>query len=115
MKTFYDLTVFDTANKLTVVVELVKHHDPQFTFTINDIPVTDTAKFDLLDNLVFKCTVSTGAIEIAKITINQKEIMPVYLHLANPATNWVTDYWELTILQPFYPWYHQITGQGWIA
>jgi hypothetical protein len=115
MKTFYEVMDFDTSEKLTVSVELIKHNDPKYEFTINSKPLMKLAKFDLLDTLTFRCIVSQGAIEIAKITINDKEVMPIYLHLSDPKTSWITDSWTLTIPGPFYPWYHQITGQGWIA
>ena len=49
------------------------------------------------------------------VTINKKEVMPIYLNQADPKTNWITDNWTLTVPGPFYTWYHQITGQGWIA
>jgi hypothetical protein len=115
MKTFYDLMDFDTRDKLNVSVHLIKHNNPKYIFTVNDVEVSNTVKFDLLDSLSFKCSVTDGAIEVAKIAINDKEVMPIYLHLADPATNWITSNWEFTIPGPFYPWYHQITGQGWIA
>lgn len=117
MKNFYELTVIDLDNRLEVDIELIEHNNPDYKFTVNGLPVVSHMRFAfcLLDELKFVCTVARGAVEVAKITVNNKEIMPVYLHLANPATNWITDTWELTIPSPFYPWYHQITGQGWIA
>lgn len=115
MKNFYEVMDFDTSEKLVVSVELIKHDNAKYEFTINGKPVTKIAKFDLLDTLIFDCVVSQGAVEIAKIAINDKEVMPIYLHLAKPKTSWITDSWTLTIPGPFYPWLHQITGQGWIA
>ena len=116
-KNFYEIAVIDTDNQLEVVVELAEHHNAEYTFTVNDLPVVSHMRFAfcLLDELTFNCKVGNGAIEIVKITINGYEILPKYQHLCTPPTAWVTDSWHLHIPQPFYPWYHQITGQGWIA
>lgn len=56
------------------------------------------------------------AVEIINFSIDGYEILPKYLNWANPATNYLdfTGIWRLEIPN-FYPWYHQITGQGWIA
>jgi hypothetical protein len=115
MKNFYEITVIDINNQLEVQVELVKHNDPDFAFTVNRTPYQSKMYFGLLDEICFSCKVNTGAIEVAKIIINGHEVMPIYQHLAEPATNWITTMWEFTVPSPFYPWYHDITGQGWIA
>ena len=117
-KNFLEITDIDISNQLLISIELVTHNDPKYIFTVNDIPLLTnigTFKLDLLSDIEFKCTTQTGAVEVAKITINGKEIMPVYQHLADPATSWITHNWKFFIPGPFYPWYHQITGQGWIA
>lgn len=117
MKNFYEVTVIDIENQLKVEIELIEHDNPEYTFTVNDLAVVShlTFAFCLLDELQFKCKISNGAVEVAKIIINGLEVLPKYQHLANPATNWITTDWELTIPAPFYAWYHNITGQGWIA
>jgi hypothetical protein len=117
MKNFYEITVIDIDNQLEVEVELIEHDSPVYTFTVNDLPVVSSIRFAfcLLDEFKFCCDVTSGAIEIAKIAINGHEILPKYQHLATPPTAWITNSWHLHIPQPFYPWYHQITGQGWIA
>jgi hypothetical protein len=117
MKNFYDLTIIDVSDKLKVKIKLIEHKQPEYVFTVNEWSVGTYAllNFGLLDNLKFKCEVQKGAVEIEKITINDKEVLPLYLHLAEPKTSWITDTWCFEINQPFYPWYHKITGQGWIA
>ena len=118
MKNFLDLTDIDTANLLKVTVELELHNDPVYTFSINDIPVNDTAItlcFDLLDTLKFNCWVESGAVEITNIRVNNQTILPLYLNRAVPPTSWITGSWEFSIDKPFYVWIHEITGQGWIA
>jgi hypothetical protein len=117
MKSFYDTTVIDISNKLNVVIKLIEHNSPEYIFTVNSLPVKGSAeyKFGLLDNLQFHCNVEKGAVEVELIMINERQVMPLYLHLAEPKTSWITDDWCFEINEPFYPWYHQITGQGWIA
>jgi len=40
------------------------------------------------------------------VTIDNVEILPKYRHLCNDGM--------LTISEPFYNWYHQVSGQGWL-
>jgi hypothetical protein len=40
------------------------------------------------------------------VTVDGVEILPKYQHLA------VND--RLTISEPFYRWYHRVSGQGWL-
>lgn len=56
------------------------------------------------------------AVEIVSLTIDNHVIMPLYLGHASPPTNYLdfTGSWSLKISN-FYPWIHEITGQGWIA
>lgn len=115
MKNFLDITAIDIANQLRVEIELIEHNNPDFAFTVNGIPYQSRMYFGLLDQICFSCEISNGAVEVARITINGHEVLPIYLHLATPATNWITSPWSFEIAEPFYPWYHQITGQGWIA
>jgi|688.fasta_scaffold05584_20 hypothetical protein len=118
IKNFYNLLAIDTANKLTVEIVLQPHDLAKYLFTVNNQTVDNQnliLYFDLFDSFHFNCSVTTGAVEVTRIAINGHEIMPVYLHLAQPNTNWITNNWELCVPGPFYPWYHKITGQGWIA
>lgn len=117
MKNFYEVTVIDIDNKLEVEVELIEHDNPEYTFTVNDLSIVPhlTFAFCLLDELQFRCNINKGAVEVARITINGKEVLPIYQHLAKPATNWITTDWEFNIPSSFYAWYHEITGQGWTA
>ena len=115
MKNFLDITAIDLNNLLEVEIELIEHNSPVYTFTVNNLPATSKMYFGLLDELQFCCTISNGAVEVAKISINGHEVLPIYQHLAKPATNWITTDWEFAVPSPFYSWYHSITGQGWIA
>lgn len=40
------------------------------------------------------------------VTVDGIEILPKYQHLAVDG--------KLTISKPFYQWYHQVSGQGWL-
>ena len=40
------------------------------------------------------------------VTVDGIEILPKYWHLAVDG--------KLTISKPFYQWYHQVSGQGWL-
>jgi hypothetical protein len=115
MKNFSDITAIDINNQLEVDIEIIKHNDPDFAFSVNGIPLESKMYFGLLDQIRFSCKISKGAVEVARITINGKEVLPIYQHLATPATNWITADWEFVVPALFYPWYHEITGQGWIA
>lgn len=52
----------------------------------------------------------------AKLVIDGYEILPKYQHLASPTTCYINsnDVWQFKI-NNFYPWLHEITGQGWVA
>lgn len=56
-----------------------------------------------------------NALELS-LTIDGYEVLPLYQHLANPPTAYLdfNDEWTLQIPN-FYPWYHEVTGQGWIV
>lgn len=114
-KNFSDITAIDTNNLLQVEIALIEHNNPTYCFTVNDLSMKSQMYFNLLDSLHFCCKINNGAVEIAKISINGNEVLPKYQHLANPKTNWITGEWSFVIPQPFYPWYHTITGQGWTA
>jgi hypothetical protein len=118
MKNFSDIMAIDTSNLLEVYIEIKEHNNADYVFAINKKPLMTKSvflKFDLLSSIDLTCKIKMGAVEVVKLLINNKEILPIYQHHARPATNWITTDWELTIPGPFYPWYHEITGQGWTA
>jgi len=115
MKNFLDLTDIDTKEKLVVDIQLKEHNNPVYVFTLNDRTI-NTVKhnktLDLLDNIDAKCFIEKGAVEIERFSVNGFEVLPIYLHSANPPTSWITTNWEFSIPAPFYLWKHHITGQG---
>lgn len=50
-----------------------------------------------------------------KLTVDDKEIIPLYQHLASPPTSYFdkSGTWQLR-LPSFYAWYHNESGEGWI-
>jgi hypothetical protein len=115
MKNFSDITDINLEQKLKIQIEFLEHNNPVYLFKLNGLPIQKIMHLGLLDHLHFSCLISQGAIEIVKICVNTKEILPLYLNRANPPTNWITQNWQFNIDKPFYPWYHEITGQGWTA
>jgi hypothetical protein len=117
-KSFLDITAIDTDNQLQVAIELAVHDHAVYNFCVNGIPLRSANSVvcvDLLSTIQFDCQVQTGAVEIVRIAVNGKEVMPIYLNQSDPPTSWITDTWTLAIPEPFYPWYHWVTGQGWTA
>ena len=117
MKHFSDVMAIDMTARLHVTVRLIPHN-AKFIFTINDIIHTDnefSVRLDLMEPIELSCAVQSGAVEIADISVNGNQILPIYLNLATPATSWITDKWNFNIDRPFYHWHHDITGQGFIA
>lgn len=53
---------------------------------------------------------------IVSLTIDDINIIPMYQNQAIPPTNYIdfNSTWAIKI-PSFYPWYHELTGQGWIA
>jgi len=113
----------NTARGLEVRLELRNHGNIEYRFRINGHLVLDpdtTWYFDLLSPIHLHCLVSASngaALEIAKFTVNGLEVLPLYQHLAQPGRTWLDQegVWDLVIPKPFYPWYHEISGQGWVA
>lgn len=115
MKNFSDITDINLENKLKIQTELLEHNNPVYVFRLNGLPIQKTMYIGLLDHVHLSCEITQGSIEIVKICVNDKEILPLYLNRADPPTNWITQEWRFDIEKSFYLWYHEITGQGWIA
>jgi len=128
MKNFYEATA--TRSELTIGVRLilipigedipceVKINDEVvFNETLSSIK-TIAGEVTLIDPISFAVRIQRQHPQAVKLVlaIDDKEIIPKYQHLAQPATDYLdsNDVWTLDI-PSFYPWYHTITGQGWIA
>lgn len=129
MKNFSELTAIKPTLMLDISLLLVAVDQCDYTVIINGETVstgllTSSAEFKKQIELTEVIDISISvknrqhpqAIIISGLYIDGYEVMPTYQHLAMPPTNYIdfTGVWSLTIPN-FYPWYHEITGQGWTA
>lgn len=125
IKTFSDLTAIDVRRKLIVSLQLQKHGRTQSIVKLNDYVITADQhqfEFDLFDPIKLEIELldfaeGTSGIEIVNFSVNGLEVLPKYQHLASKPTNYIDflGVWSFQMLPPFYIWYHQISGQGFIA
>lgn len=123
IRTFSDVLDINTQDRLQVRLVVVPHGNIHYRMRLNGQLISEsdtTHTFDLLSSVYLKCRVidsNGGAVEIKLLSINGQEVLPRYQHLACPPTAWIdqTGIWEFTITHPFYPWFHAISGQGWVA
>ena len=121
IKTFSDVLDIKTRDQLQIRLVIRVHGAIHYRLRLNGHLITDLDteySVDLFSPVNLKCTVidaNQGAVEIKLLTVNDTEILPRYQHLANPQTAWITSNWEFDIHESFYPWFHRISGQGWIA
>lgn len=123
IKTFSDILDIKTQDQLQVRLVIMPHGDIHYRMRLNGHLVSDlesTHSLDLFAPINLKCRVidaNGGAVEIQMLSVNDTEVLPKYQHLANPQTAWIdkNGLWEFNISGSFYPWYHKISGQGWIA
>jgi hypothetical protein len=127
MKNFYDSTVIKPTLTLDVVITLTPVGQCPCIVLINDKEIynnklTEVTVLQHSHSLTDPLTISIIVVRInpeavvVDITVDGLLVIPLYQHLANPPTNYINsnDTWSFSI-PSFYPWYHEITGQGWIA
>lgn len=127
MKNFYEATVTKHTLNLAVSLTLtpvgklpclVKINGATvFEDTVSDTTVIDHAirLEDPIDINIQIYRHHPDAV-IISLTADGIEILPRYLHLAVPPTNYLDQSGSWTFKIPsFYPWLHEITGQGWIV
>lgn len=123
IKTFSEILDIDTADQLQIKLIVAVHGDINYRMRLNGHLITDLNTeytMDLFSPINLTCTVidhCNGAVEIKLLTVNNIEVLPKYQHLASLHTAWIdhNGIWEFQTQSPFYPWYHEISGQGWIA
>ena len=123
IKTFSDILDIDTQDQLQLHLVIESHGNIHYRMRLNGHLISDantTYTVGLFSTVNLKCTVfetNGGAVEIKLLAINGQEVLPKYQHLAQPSTAWIDQEgtWEFVIDQPFYPWFHKISGQGWLA
>ena len=135
MKNFYEATVIKPNLKLSCCLSLKVTHDSmpciikvnsQTIFEDDASGQTQLISEHHLDFQLFLTDPIEISIQLidrqhpnaveARLVIDGYEILPKYQHLASPATCYIdsNDLWQIKI-DNFYPWYHEVTGQGWIA
>lgn len=120
---FSDIMAINPAKQLKVHLILATHGTLDYTVNLNDQPITELESvtcLNLFDNIDLKIVVNenknNAAVEIRSFKINEKEVLPLYQHLASENTCWIRQgEWNYYITSPFYTWYHNASGQGWIA
>jgi hypothetical protein len=123
IQTFSDVLDINTQDQLQVRLVIVPHGNVHYRMRLNGhlIAEADTIHtFDLLSSVHLKCRIidaNGGAVEIKLLSVNGTEVLPRYQHLAQLPTAWIdqTGTWQFDISSPFYPWFHAISGQGWVA
>jgi hypothetical protein len=129
MKNFSEATVIRSELDLHVSMILAPVADCGCTVMVNGLtlhqgsliyPITLDTHVALTDEIVIEIAVQNRqhpqAIIISDIRIDGYEIMPKYQNLASPPTNYLDKNGTWTFkISSFYPWYHELTGQGWIA
>ena len=101
----------------SVPCQVIINELTHFNNTINNI-TTINCQFSLNETINISIKIQRqhpDAVQIV-LQIDGHEVLPKYQHLASPPTDYLdfNDVWTLQIPN-FYTWYHQITGQGWIA
>ena len=127
MKNFYDSTVIKPTLKLDVVITLTPVGQCPCIVLINDGVIYNNKlteltvlqnSHSLIDplNISINVTRQHPDAVIVDITVDGFPIIPLYQHYAQPPTDYIdiNGIWVLAIPN-FYSWYHEITGQGWIA
>jgi hypothetical protein len=122
IKNFSQLMDIDSTDKISIDVINSIDGNPDYTLTVNGktiLPGSHSVSVGLFDNIIIKCEKKSvhGDIQIKRLTINDKIILPRFNHLAKDSTNIITKpgTWSLVIHQPFFTWYHKVSCHGWIA
>jgi hypothetical protein len=123
IKTFSDILDIDTRDQLQVRLVIEPHGSVHYRMRLNGHLISDldtTYNLSLFSVVKLRCEIfdtSPGAVEIKLLSINGQEVLPKYQHLATPPTAWIDQpgSWEFFIDKSFYPWFHAISGQGWVA
>jgi hypothetical protein len=126
MKNFSDITAIDISQSLDLRIEYKLHGHCEAMVIVNDDtllqPGVTNMTIGLFEAVSLKIKLvdfkeGSSGLEIVNFSINGLEILPKYQHLASRPTNYIDFYaeWSIEIPSNFYVWYHEISGQGWIA
>ena len=126
MKNFLEATAIKPRLKLDLVITLDPVESCVCVLLVNDEVIHDgllsspkVITHRVLNDTPIKIKVIVTrqhpeAVKLS-VSIDNLPIIPLYRHTAVPPTDYIdfNGEWTLTIPK-FYPWYHQVTGQGWI-
>ena len=123
MNNFSNITDINPDRKLLVKLDTVEHGTVQYRLRINGHLVLDDSiemYLNLFSPINLHCFIvpsdENSALEIKSLSVNGFDVLPRYMHLASAPTLWLTEgEWSFSSTGPFYPWYHEISGQGFIA
>ena len=127
IQTFSDITDIDTGDKLQVTVVLKPVGIVKYRCNLNNhyvessVELNTTYYLDLLTQIDFNIEIISivegSGLEINLLEIDKKQVLPIYLNQATPQTNYLdrVGTWKFSTDQAFFPWYHKISGQGFIA
>jgi len=125
IQTFSDALAINTRGQLNLELRIQFHGRTEQEIHLNSVPIVapfTLAQFDLLEPIELKVELTdfdegTSAVEIEYFGINGLEVLPRYHHLASSGGSYIDKLgtWRFQIAPRFYPWYHAISGQGWIA
>ena len=125
MKNFYEATVIKPTLKLDIVLQVRPVGIIQAQIWINTAnwtrEISNSEQFrhtvDLTDPIDIQIQIQRThpeALEV-ELEIDGISVLPMYQHLANPPICYIDNNSVWTYHIPnFYPWLHEITGQGWI-
>jgi hypothetical protein len=123
IQNFSDILDIEPADQLQVRLIIEPHGNIHYRLRLNGHLISEldtTYSLGLFSMIKLHCEVfdpGQGAVEIKLLSINRQEVLPRYQHLAQPPTAWIDQpgSWDFHIPGPFYPWFHGISGQGWVA
>jgi hypothetical protein len=124
IQTFSDLTDIDTRGQLKVELSVTRHGHTVSLVMLHNCPIHEdrfTMWLDLFEPIplvvdLIEFDEGTSGLEIG-LTVNGLEVLPKYQHLSSNTKCYIDtkELWTFDIPSNFYQWYHEISGQGWIA
>lgn len=116
MKNFYELVAINPQMLVVhTVVKITGFGTAVVQLNDKTLLLSESMMYlNILEPLKFQITVSGGCTaEVLKFTIDSVDVLR-YQHLATPPGTAVTSTWCIDIPEPFYRWYHRVSGQGWL-
>jgi hypothetical protein len=123
MQTFLDVLDINPTLDVSITVKVhgyivgyVEFNGQRCSEGSNHFQIALLDSLSLVSNIT-KYVEGTSAVEITELTVNGYNVIPKYQHHSssgNAYHDWI-GVWQMEISNPFYVWYHTVSGQGWIA